>query len=194
MTIRLFTAILAIFCAPLVVRSADEDNPYKNAKVGDFATYKMSMKVAGFAVTGSTTQSVTAKSEKEATVKTTGAFELNGMKMDIPAQEQTIDLTKPFDPTKVGGGGGLPAGTDVKVETGKEGQDKIKVAGKEYDCTWTTYTVKGKAGGQEITADVKAWMSKDLPLGMVKMEMTADVAKMKMEMTMELEKSGNDKK
>ena len=193
MTVRLFAAVVAICCATLSIRAADDENPYKNAKVGDFATYKMSMKVAGFAVAGTTTQSVTAKSEKEATVKTTGSFELNGMKMDIPEQSQTIDLTKPFDPTKVGGGGGLPAGTDVKVEKGKEGKEKVKVNGKEYDCTWTTYTVKGKAGGQDISADVKAWMSKDLPLGMVKMEMTADVAKMKMEMTMVLTESGNKK-
>jgi hypothetical protein len=193
MTLRLFAAVLAIGCAPLALRAADEPNPYKNAKVGDFATYKMEMKVAGFAVSGTTTQSVTAKSDTKATVKTTGSFELNGTKMDIPEQTQDIDLTKPFDPTKVGGGGGLPPGTDVKVEKGKEGKEKIKVNGKEYDCTWTTYTVKGKAGGQEISADVKAWMSKDMPLGMVKMEMSADVMKMKMEMKMELSESGNKK-
>jgi hypothetical protein len=194
MTVRLLAAALAVCCAPLAARAADEDNPYKNAKVGDYATYKMNMKVATFAIAGTTTQSVTAKSDKEATVKTTGSFEIMGMKQDIPEQTQTIDLTKPFDPTKVGGGGGLPPGTDVKVEKGKEGKEKVKVGGKEYECTWTAYTVKGKANGQEITADVKAWMSKDLPLGMVKMEMTADIAKMKMEMTMELEKAGNNKK
>ena len=36
-------------------------------------------------------------------------------------------------------------------------------------------------------------MSKDLPLGMVKMEMNGDVAEMKMEMTMEMTESGNKK-
>jgi len=193
MTVRLFAAVLAVCCAPLAARAADEENPYKNTKVGDYATYKMSMKVANFTIAGTTTQSVTAKSEKEATVKTTGSFELMGNKQEIPEQEQKIDLTKPFDPTKVGGGG-LPPGVAVNVEKGKEGKEKIKVGGKEYDCTWTTYTVKGKANGQDITADVKAWMSKEMPLGMIKMEMTADVAKMKMEMTMELTESGNKKK
>ena len=193
MTVRLFAAVLAVCCAPLAARAADEENPYKNTKVGDYATYKMSMKVANFTIAGTTTQSVTAKSEKEATVKTTGSFELMGNKQEIPEQEQKIDLTKPFDPTKVGGGG-LPPGVAVNVEKGKEGKEKIKVGGKEYDCTWTTYTVKGKDNGQDITADVKAWMSKEMPLGMIKMEMTADVAKMKMEMTMELTESGNKKK
>ena len=192
MRLRLLVALLAIGCAPLAARAADEDNPFKNAKVGDYATYKLNMKVATFNVSGTTTQKVTAKSDKEATVKVTGSIDLNGMKMDIPEQTQTIDLTKPFDPTKVGGGG-LPPGTDVKVEKGKDGTEKVKFNGKEYSGTWTQYKVKGKAMGQEINADVKAWMSKDLPLGMVKMEMTADVANQKMEMTMELTESGNKK-
>jgi hypothetical protein len=193
MSVRLTVAALAILCAPPVARSADEENPFKNAKVGDYATYKMSVKFAGTTLGGTSTQSVTAKSDKEATVKTTGEFEFMGNKQEIPPQEQKIDLTKPFDPTKVGGGGGLPPGTDVKVEKGKEGKEKIKVGGKEYDCTWTIYKVTGKAGEMALTADVKAWMSKELPLAMVKMEMTADVAKMKMEMTMELTESGNKK-
>jgi len=192
MSVRLLAAAFAITCAPLAARSAEEENPFKNAKVGDYATYKMAVKFAGTSLGGTSTQSVTAKTDKEATVKTTGVFEFMGNKQEIPAQEQKIDLTKPFDPTKVGGGG-LPPGTDVKVEKGKEGKEKIKVGDKEYDCTWTIYKVTGKANEQAITADVKAWMSKELPLAMVKMEMTADVAKMKMEMTMELTESGNKK-
>ena len=115
------------------------------------------------------------------------------MEMTANTAGQKIDLTKPFDPTKVGGGGGLPPGTDVKVEKGKEGKEKIKVGGKEYDSTWTTYKVKGKAMGQEVDAEVKVWMSKAAPMGMVKMEMTAAIAKMEMKMTMELSESGNKK-
>jgi hypothetical protein len=191
MSVRLLAAAFAIICAPLAARSAEDENPFKNAKVGDYAIYKMSVKFAGTNLGGTSTQSVTAKTDKEATVKTTGVFEFMGNKQEIPATEEKIDLTKPFDPTKVGGG--LPPGTDVKVEKGKEGKEKVKVGGKEYDCTWTTYKVGGKANGQPFAADVKAWMSKDLPLGMVKMEMTADFSKMKMEMTMELSESGNKK-
>src|SRR4029078_4600563 len=101
------------------------------------------------------------KTEKEATLKVTGSFEVGGMKMDIPAQEQKIDLTKPFDPTKVGGGG-PPGGGEANIEKGKEGKEKIKVGNKEYDTTWTTYKVKAKANNMEINADVKAWMAKDV--------------------------------
>lgn len=185
MTLRLLAAALAVAVAPLAARAADEENPYKSVKVGDFATYKMKVSVGPIALDGTTTQSITAKTEKEATVKITAS--INGM--EAPAQEQKVDLTKPYDPTKVGGG--LPAGTEATVEKGKDGKEKIKVGGKEYDTTWTTYKVKAKANGMDIDAEVKVWQSKDVPMGMVKMEMTATVAKMDMKMTMELSESGN---
>jgi hypothetical protein len=193
MSLRLFAAATAVCLAPLAARAADDENPYKNAKVGDFATYKMETKVAGFTVAGNMTQKVTAKNDKEATVEGSGKISLNGKDMDIPATKQTIDLTKPYDPTKVGGGGGLPPGTDAKIEKLKDGKEKIKVGGKEYECTWTTYKMKAKAAGQEIDADLKVWMSKDIPLGMAKMEMKADFAGQAMNMTMELTESGNKK-
>ena len=101
MSVRLLAAAFAIICAPLAARSADDENPFKNAKVGDYATYKMSVKFAGTSLGGTSTQSVTAKTDKEATVKTTGVFEFMGNKQEIPARKQKIDLTKPFDPTKV---------------------------------------------------------------------------------------------
>jgi len=182
MKVRLLAALL-VAVAPLAARAADEENPYKKVKVGEFATYKMTTKAAGQTVEGTVTQTVTAKDDKEATLKVTG--KVNGM--DIPAQEQKIDLTKPYDPTK----SAVPPGTDAKVEKLKEGKEKIKAGGKEYDCKWETYKIKAKAGGQEIEADVKAWMSKDLPLLVVKMEMTGDVMGMKMEMEMELSESGS---
>jgi len=110
---------------------------------------------------------------------------VNGM--DIPSQEQKIDLTKPYDPTKAA----LPPGTEAKLEKVKDGTEKVKAAGKEYDCQWETYKVKAKSGGQEIEANVKTWSSKDLTLLVVKLEMTGEVMGMKMEMEMELSESGS---
>jgi hypothetical protein len=186
MSARLLAAALAATLLPLAGRAADAENPYKNAKVGDFAAYAMTMKVADQNLTGTITSTVTAKTEKEVTIKVVG--KVNGM--DIPTQEQKIDLTKPFDPAKMSN---LPGGADVKTEKLKEGKEKVEVAGKKYDCDWTTYKVKGKAGGFDIDADVKVWMSKAIPSGMAKMEMTTAVAGMKMEMTMELSETGNKK-
>lgn len=179
-------ALLVVAAAPLSARAQD-DNPYKDAKVGDFATFKMTMEVAGQKLTGTMTSKVTAKTDKEATVEASG--EVAGNK--IPVQTQKIDLTKPFDPTKVGGQ--IPGGGDAKVEKVKDGKEKVKVGDKSIEATWTTYKVTAKAMGIDIAADTKVWMSKEIPLGMAKMEMSAEVAGMKMVVTMELEKSGNAK-
>jgi hypothetical protein len=43
----------------------------------------------------------------------------------------------------------------------------------------------------EIEAEVKVWMSNDLKLQVVKMEMTAEILNMKMEMEMELSETGS---
>lgn len=187
MYVRLLSAALVACIAPIAGRAADDENPYKNVKVGDYAVYKMTTKVAGFDVAGTMTQSIVKKTDKEATVKVVA--NVNGM--DLPAQEQTIDLTKPYDPTKAGGG--LPPNTEASVEKGKEGKEKIKVGNKEYETTWTSYKVKAKTMGQDVNADVKTWMSKDVPMGLVKMQMKMEVAKMQVEMVMELTESGNKK-
>jgi len=184
MKARLLAAALALVCAPLAI-AAEEENPYKKTKVGDYASYKMTTKVAGLNIEGTVKQIVTAKDDKEVTIKTEG--KVNGM--DIPAQEQKIDLTKPFDPTKAGN---LPAGTEVKVEKLKDGTEKVKVGGKEYDTKWETYKMKMKAMGMEFEADMKVWQSKELNIPMVKMEMTADVMGNKMEVAMELTETGSE--
>src|SRR5688572_22977669 len=172
MRARLFAAVLALAVVPLAV--GQDENPYKKAKVGDYATYKMTTKVAGFNVEGTITQTVTAKDDKEVTVETSGKVQ----GMDIPAQKQTIDLTKPFDPTKATGN--TPPGTEVKAEKLKEGTEKVKVGDKTYEAKWETYKMKTKTAGQEIDADMKVWQAKELAIPMVKMEMTAEVMGMKM--------------
>jgi hypothetical protein len=188
MSVRLIAAAFALCIAPLVTSAADNEdfNPYKNTKVGDFATYKITAKFGGINVTGTSTQTVTAKTDKEATIKVVSS--VNGM--DIPAMTQTIDLTKPYDPTKATG---LPQGIDATIEKGKDGKEKVKVAGKEYETTWTNFKVTAKAGGMDIKSDIKVWMSKDIPMGIAKMEMNADLASQKMEMTMEVMETGNKK-
>lgn len=183
MKARLFAVVLAFVAAPFAI-AADEENPYKKAKVGDFATYKMTTKIAGLNIEGTVTQTVTAKDDKEATIETTA--NVNGMEQ--PAQKQTIDLTKPFDVTKAGN---LPAGAQVKVEKLKDGTEKVKVGGKEYASKWETYKLKMSAMGMDFEADMKVWQSKDLNIPMVKMEMTAEVMGNKMEVAMELSETGN---
>ncbi|MBY0456432.1 MAG: hypothetical protein K2V38_03785 [Gemmataceae bacterium] len=187
LAIAVLAATVAFFNPAVGFAADDDENPYKSAKVGDFSNYKMTMKVAGLSIDGTMTQTVTAKTDKEATIKVTGVFELMGNKMDIPAQEQKIDLTKPYDPTK----GNIPGGAEAKVEKGKEGKEKIKVGGKEYEATWTTYKVNMKQMGQDVDADMKVWSAKGVPL--IKMTMTAKFAGQDMEMALELTETGNKK-
>jgi hypothetical protein len=183
MKTRVFAAVLTLAVAPFAV-AAEEENPYKKAKVGDYATYKMVTKVLGMNIEGTVTQTVTAKDDKEVTVKTTGS----AGDMEFPAQEQKIDLTKPFDPTKAGK---LPAGADVKVEKLKDGTEKLKLGSKEHATKWETYKLKMKQMGVEFEAEMKIWQNKELNIPVVKMEMTADVAGNKMEVSMELTETGN---
>ena len=187
MKLHLLASAFVLVLAPVAVRAADEENPYKNAKVGDFANYKLTVAVAGQNIEGTVSQTVTAKSEKEVTLKVTGKV----AGMDIPVQEQKIDLTKPFDPTKLNQ---QAAGADMKIEKGKEGKEKLKLDGKEYETQWTNYKVTGKANNIPIDSDMKVWIAKDLPGGVIaKMETTMTVMGMKMEMKMELSESGNKK-
>ena len=82
---------------------------------------------------------------------------------------------------------------EAKVEKLKEGKEKLKVNGKEYDTTWTTYKVAANAQGMNVNAEVKAWIAKDIPLSLAKMEMSAEFAGQKMKMTMEVTETGNKK-
>lgn len=198
MKVRLLAALFALAALPFVSFAQEKkdppkeatkeaENPYKNVKTGDYATFKMTMKLPPVNLEGTVTQTVSAKDDKEATIKVTGNVGGN----EIPAQEQKIDLTKPYDPTK---GTALPGGNEAKAEKIKDGKEKIKIGTKEYDCTWEQYKVKAKAMGQEFEAEVKVWQSKDVKMGMVKMEMVADLGAGKLEMIMELTESGTKAK
>src|SRR5262249_6976270 len=137
----------------------DEENPYKKLKVGDSAKYSTYLKTGGTEVKGVRTQSVTATSDKELTLKS--VTEIDGKELPSKRPEQKIDLTKPLDLTS--GDGGL--GSGFKWEKLKDGQEKLKVGGKEYDCTWTTYKPI-LANGTAVEGELKVWLSKDIPFVM----------------------------
>ena len=182
MKLRLFVALLALVVAPVASWAAEEENPYKKVKVGDYATYKATLEILGMSLEGTITQTVSEKTDKVAKLKVVTDFA--GMKQE---QVQEIDLTKPYDPTKAGN---LPAGSEVKTEKLKDGTEKLKAGGKEYDCKWETFKVKAKTAGMEIDSEMKTWTAKDFLMQIVKMEMTAEIAGNKMKMLMELKESG----
>jgi len=186
MHIRALAVVLVLTGGPFLATAADEEHPYKKLKVGDYFTYKMMVKIGDKSMEGSLTKTVSAKSDKKIVLRQTG--KLDGM--DLPSEEQEVDLSKPFDVT----GGAVPSGTkDAKVElvTDKHGKEKVKAAGKDYDCEWITLRVKGKQDGLDMTADVKMWLSKECSLWVVKQEIQMEAAGMKFEIQIDLAESGS---
>ena len=179
MTARLCAALLVL--APAAARTADEDNPFRKAKVGDFATYKLT--TTGLAASdGTATRTVTAKDDKEVVIRT--VVKVAGKEQSVP--DEKVDLTRPFDPLSAPA---LP-GAAVRLERVKEGAEKVKAGGREYDTRWTTYKVTGRLNGLDVNGEVKVWLSKDVPLALVKMHTTADVAGKKLETVHELMETG----
>ncbi|MCE9530239.1 MAG: hypothetical protein K8T89_03755 [Planctomycetes bacterium] len=166
-----------------VSRGADEENPFKKAKVGDWASYTMKTTAMGVNIDAEMKTTVTAKDDKEVTIKT--SLLLN--KMDIPGQESKIDLTKPYDPTSTAN---LPKDANAKVEKTGEGDEEIEVGGKKYACKWMEMKITAKIMNTDFESKVKVWMNKDVPLsGMVKMDMKSQISNM----TMELKDKGSGK-
>jgi hypothetical protein len=151
-------ALVALVLAPLAVRAADEENPFKSARVGDYARYNTAIKTGTVALKTVRTQTVTAAGEKEVSLRT--VLEVNGKEVPTGRPDQKIDLTKPFDPA--GSNEGVPGAANIKWEKLNDGKEKVKVGDREYDCTWTSYKPV-VAGKEEVTGELKVWMSRDVP-------------------------------
>jgi hypothetical protein len=172
-------AALGVFLLP-TAHAADEENPFKKAKVGDYAEYKMTTGAMGANFESKMRTTVIAKDDKEAIIEVTGKIMNMGKEVDIPTQKQTIDLTKPYDPTT---SANMPKSADVKIEKGN-GTEKIMAGGKQYDCTWIKAISSFKIGDMSLESEMKIWSSKEVPLsGMVKMEMKSKFANVTMELT-----------
>lgn len=171
--------VLAVFSAP-ASQAADEENPFKKAKEGDWVSYKMNTLTMGMNIDCELKMTITAKSDKEAVQKTT-VLE-NGK--ELSGGDLKIDLTKPFDPSKPMD----PKSKDAKVDKLDEGKEKVKIGTKEYDCTWVKVKSVNKIGGKDNTSEIKVWTSKTAPLGgIVKMEMKSEITNL----TLELKDSGS---
>ncbi len=171
----LFLSALLVCLAP-AVRAADDENPYKNSKVGDWVEYKMT----GTGFEGKTKMTVVAKDEKELTFEIAGSFTAMGKEMTAPVQKQTIDLTKPYDAIIAAN----LAKNDVKVENLGEGKEKLKVGDKEYDTKWTKTKATATFNNITVVTETKMWFSKDVPLsGLVRMDTTVGAITTKLELT-----------
>jgi hypothetical protein len=176
---------MRLICAAVLLASvqpvrAGEENPFKKAKVGDWAEYKMS----GPNIEGKTKMTVVAKDAKEVTYEVTGEVAFMGKKLAVPVQKQKIDLAKPYDPTADPIVVANLRKADVKTEKIGEGKVKIKVGEKEFDTKWTRLKLTATANNITVVGDVKMWFSKDVPSsGLVRIEMLTSGMKVKLELT-----------
>jgi hypothetical protein len=175
---------VCLAAAPWVAAEPEkQENPLKNAKVGDWASYKMSNEVGGKTIEMKVKMTVTAKDDKEAKIKSTVTFG----DQEFPGQETTIDLSKPFDPASTAD---LPKDSEAKVKMLDEGKETITLGKTKYECKWVNMKVNAKVLNMDFESEVKVWMSKDAPLtGVVKMEMKSSLSNV----TMVLDQSGKGK-
>jgi hypothetical protein len=174
-------SMTCVLCVLALSTFAGDENPYKAAKVGDWAEYKSSTDANGFKMESKMKQTVKAKTDTEVTVSI--EMDMGGQKN---TQETKIDLTKAYDPTTAGT---PPGAKPPKVEKGKEGDETVSVGGKEYKSHWIESKVTMEMGGQTIATETKTWMSKDVPLGgLVKSETKMNNG---IKVTMELTGSGS---
>lgn len=157
------SAILLIGLAS-VAYGAD-DNPFRKAKVGDWAEYKMT----GPNVAGTTKMTIVAKDDKEVTYEVTAKFSAFGRETTAPVQKIKVDLTKSYDPVMAAN----LKQNNVKIEKVGEGSEKIQAAGKEFDAKWTKLKATTTVNNVPIVSEFKMWFSKDVPVsGLIKMEST----------------------
>jgi len=162
MRIRLLPfAIVA--CLPPLMSPAQEktDNAFRNAKVGDYVAYKQTTLFLGNTIEISIKETVTAKNDKELTLRTTATVKGT----PLPSHDTKIDLTKPYDSATAA----AQADPARKWEKTGEGIEKIRIGDKIYDCDWVAGKQVEKNGKHK--SNVKIWFSKSVPLtGRVKVE------------------------
>jgi hypothetical protein len=157
-------AVAGICLIPTALRAGD-DNPFKKAKVGDWAEYK----VTGLPYEARTKMTVVAADDKEVTYEVTASYTSMGKEIETPVQTLKVDLTKDYDPI-------IAANlkrTGTKIETTGEGTEKVKIGDKEFDTKWTKLKCTTTLNEFTVVSEYKMWLCKDVPLsGLVRMDST----------------------
>jgi hypothetical protein len=172
--------LAAVLFLSLGVFAADQEHPYKKAKVGDWVEYTMKAKMAGNDMEMTTKQTIVKKTETEVTVE----VNTNAMGRDMKS-EFSIDLTKKFDPYTAG-----VKDAKIEVKELEKGEETVTVNGKSLKTNWVKFETSGTANGMAFNTKGKAWSSPEVPLnGLVKSE----TEMMGMKQVMELKDFGTAK-
>src|SRR5262245_53180140 len=164
-TMRSLLPAAWLACLLPVVGAAEEENPFKKARVGDWVEYKMT----GPNIEGKTKMTIVTKDDKEVVYEVTGTFSFMGMESVAPVQKQTVDLTKSYDPIVAAN----LKRNNVKIEKLAEGKEKLKVGQKEFATNWTKLRSTTTVNNVTIVTDYQMWFAAEVPLGgLVRMDTT----------------------
>ena len=169
---RIALIALALLLAAVPAAAAPEagqtiDNPefanWKAFKVGTSITHRMTATSGPTTSKMETTTRLKAKSDDKLvlTYSTVTYIAIPGQdeqKVETPAQERTVPakLPKMAPPKET---------ADMPKPEIKEGEETLKILGKDYKCTWIQSTLE--LNGMKTTS--KTWMSAQVPGQMVKM-------------------------
>jgi hypothetical protein len=144
-----FLAALPLLAGMVAFAMAQEsDQLLAKAKFGDWAVYTSTS--AGSKST--MREEVVAIKGNLVTVKFTST--VNGI--DLPASEQTFDISKKGDPSA-----GVDKGDNLKIKDTGVGKETLTVNGKDYVCDWGANHIVATANGQEYVSESKVWLCKD---------------------------------
>lgn len=153
--------VLVAFWLPAAPDKVDnkEYKAWSDASVGAWCKFKMVTEASGTKTEMEMTHLVVEKTDEKVVLETATVMVIAGAKTELPAQKREI-------PAKVDKPKGEAEGK--KPET-KEGDEEIEVGEKKFKCHWVE-TTTDMEGMKSIS---KIWHCKDVPGGVVKMEMTS---------------------
>jgi hypothetical protein len=148
-----------------------KDNPiylyWSSCKAGSWVKVSMQVDQRGQKMDMEQVQKLLEVKEDKAVVEVSGKMKMAAGEFPIPVQKQDIKAKEPPE----------------KVKIDKEGDEEIDVAGKKLQCHWYELSI---TGGTPMK--LKVWMSKDIPGGTARAEMTPEGQKTIIMNTLEWEK------
>ena len=100
-----------------------EENPFKTAKEGDWAEYKITALSMGSPLDTKMKWTVAGNDGMMVTVKATATATVGKMDVAVPGPEIKIDLSKPYNPAATAG----LTEPNTTIEKGETGKEKIMV-------------------------------------------------------------------
>ncbi len=160
-------AMLSSFCSNVALAEEQVDNPqyqgWSKFAAGTAVKYTQAVEAMGQKQEVQVTMTLVSISPEKATIETKATITMQGQTQEPPAQKMDI-------PAKVNKSEAKEVGQpapNIKAEV-KQGEEKVEVGGKSYDCKWTEVT--SEQAGTNVVA--KTWLSDDVPGKLVKLEAT----------------------